>query len=683
MFGSREGRDDRSWRYDGVTSWLRLAGSPRRHLFKAALLTLLLFQLFPPAAAQVRPVELEGFIVTGTPVPRAVGTEGSHVTILDGEELRLRGMSRMTDVLAEVPGLVVVQSGSYGSVASVFFRGAESDHVKVLMDGVEMNQSGGGIDLAGIAVWDVERVEVVRGPASALYGSNALAGVIHIITRRGRGSPSLSAFGGFGSYGRRELSAAVRGGTASTAYALSLSRLGSDGILELNNQLENLVISGSVQARLDESTRVSFSGRYGDRTFHFPTDGAGNVVDENAFTFGDEMTLGAEAVRSLSPFVELRAALSTYGWDGGTQDEPDGPADTLGFFAFSSLDAFRRTSADVRASVTPWEGSVVSGGVHVEQARQRSLSQSQSEFGFSSGQSHYRRSNQAYYAHFQAEGESWAGNGGLRLEDNQQFGAFLTYQGGFSYLLAASGTRLRGSLGRGFKEPTFLEAYATGWVVGNPDLRPERSLAWETGLEQSLGEGGSSLSLTWFQQSLEDLIQYTFLTPEPGAPNYFNVARARTRGLEADARVFVGSFGLSGAYTYLTSRVLDAGFDEGDGAVFVDGEPLIRRPGHQASGTATYRWERASLSGSVRWVGSRQDRDFSAWPTAAVELPAYLLLGLAGELDVLAPRDGKAGFTLHLKGENLLGKEYQEIFGFRAPGRSVVVGGRVRLGGRG
>jgi vitamin B12 transporter len=381
MFGTREGRDQRSWDYDWVTGRIRSSGSPRRHLFKAALLTLLLFQLSPPSAAQVRPVELEGFIVTGTPVPRAVGTEGSHVTILDGEELRLRGMSRMADVLAEVPGLVVAQSGSYGSVTSVFFRGAESDHVKVLMDGVEMNQSGGGIDLSGIAVWDVERVEVVRGPGSALYGSNALAGVIHIITRRGRGSPALSASGGFGSYGRRELSAAVKGGTTSTAYALSLSRMGSDGILDINNQFESLVVSGNVQARLDESTRVSFSGRYGDRTFHFPTDGAGNVVDENAFSFADEMTLGAEAVRSLSSRVELRAAVSTYGWDGGTQDEPDGPADTLGFFAFSSLDAFRRTSADLRASLSPWGGAAVSGGVQVEQARQRSFSQSQSEFG--------------------------------------------------------------------------------------------------------------------------------------------------------------------------------------------------------------------------------------------------------------------------------------------------------------
>jgi vitamin B12 transporter len=648
---------------------------------RVLMFALLLFPL--PAAGQIRPIELEGFIVTGTPVPRAVGTEGSHVTILDGEELRLRGRARMADVLAEVPGLVVVGSGSYGSVTSVFFRGAESDHVKVLVDGVEMNQAGGGIDLAGLAVWDVERVEVVRGPASALYGSSALAGVIHIITRRGRGPPAVSVSGGLGSYGRQEWSAGLEGATASTGYALSLSRTRSDGILELNNQSENLVVSGGVQSRLDGATRVSLSGRYSDRTYHFPTDGAGNVVDRNAFSFGDEMALAAEAIRMLFPRVEVRAAVSTYGWDGGSQDEPDGPADTLGFYGFSSLDAFRRTSADLRSSLTPWNGLVVSAGVQLEQARQRSFSESLSEFGPSTGRSHYRRSNRAYYAHLMTEAPGWAGNAGFRVEDNEQYGSFFTYQAGVSYLLAPLGTRVRASLGRGFKEPTFLETSATGYTVGNPDLRPERSRAWDAGLEQPLGGGASVLSVTWFRQSLYDLIQYTFLTPEPGGPNFFNVARARIQGLEADARVAAGALGLSGGYTYLSSRVLDAGFDEGDGAVFVEGASLIRRPRHQVSGAATYRFSRASVSGGFRWVGLRHDRDFSVWPAAPVDLPAYTLLRLAGEVDVVEAGEGRPAVSLHLRGENLLGEEYQEVLGFRAPGRSLVVGGRVRFGGRG
>ena len=131
-----------------------------------SVLTVVALLSSPSAAwAQITPVELEGFIVTGTPVPRLVGMEGSHVSILDGEELRARGIARLTDALAAVPGLVLAQNGSYGGVASLFFRGAESDQMKVLLDGVEVNQVGGGFDFSGLLVADVERIEVARGPA--------------------------------------------------------------------------------------------------------------------------------------------------------------------------------------------------------------------------------------------------------------------------------------------------------------------------------------------------------------------------------------------------------------------------------------------------------------------------------------------------------------------------------------
>ena len=122
---------------------------PRRFGHLAAIAALLLF-LPAPGTGQIRPVELEGFIVTGAPVPRTAGTVSSHVTVLEGDELRLRGVIRVAEALAEVPGLVVVQNGSYGSLTSTYFRGAEGDHVKILVDGVEMNQAGGGFDLAGL-----------------------------------------------------------------------------------------------------------------------------------------------------------------------------------------------------------------------------------------------------------------------------------------------------------------------------------------------------------------------------------------------------------------------------------------------------------------------------------------------------------------------------------------------------
>lgn len=645
-------------------------------------MTWFLLLIFLPSSGmgQIRPIELEGFVVTGTPVPRTAGAVASHVTVLEGDELRFRGVTRVAEALSEVPGLVVIQNGSYGSLTSTYFRGAEGDHVKVLVDGVEMNQAGGGFDLAGLLVSDVERIEVARGPSSALYGSDAMAGVIHVITRRGKGPRRASFSANGGTYGRVNWSADLHGGIGTSGYSFSLARAVSDGILDFNNDYRNTVFSGKVFAAPGERTRLELSGRYSDRTYHFPTDGSGNVEDLNAFTFGEEWTVMAEASRMVSDGFEVMATLKTYGWDGGSDDRSDGPADTLGYYGYTSEDSFQRTSGDLRLNVATWAGSVLSVGVELEQEDQHSVSESFSQYGPSHGDTRYERWNRGYYAHFVSEGAGWAGNLGARLEDNQQYGEFFTYQAGISRSISSSGTRLRGSLGKGLKEPAFLETSSTGFTVGNPDLKPEQSLVWEVGMEQALGPDGISASLTWFHQRLQDLIQYTFSSPEVGGANFFNVAEARTQGLEAGIVAPLDDLTLSAAYTYLDSEVLDAGFDEGDGAVFVTGRPLIRRPSHQGSLRAAYRFPRWTLSGSARWVGDRADRDFSGWPSAPVELPSYTVLNLGAEVTVVSPENRRMGINLQMRGENLLNEEYQEIFGFDAPGRAFLVGFQMTFG---
>jgi len=642
---------------------------------------LLLLLLCPvPGLGQLRPIELEGFVVTGTPVPRTAGTVASHVTVMEGEDLRLRGVTRVVEALSEVPGLVVVQNGSYGSVTSTFFRGAEGDHVKVLVDGVEMNQVGGGFDLSGLLLSNVERIEVVRGAASALYGSDAMAGVIHIITRRGKGPRTVSLSASGGSFGRANWGADLHGGIGGAGYSLSLARSTADGILDLNNDYQNTSASGKLFFDLDPKTRFEVSGRYSDRTYHFPTDGSGNVVDQNSFTFGEEWNASAEVGRMFSDRVEIVAALKAYGWDGGSDDLPDGPADTLGYFGYTSEDSFQRTSGDLRLNVVPWAGSVLSLGAEVEEEDQHSVSESFSQFGGSTGDSRYERWNRGYYAHLVSEASGWSGNVGVRLDDNQQYGEFFTYQAGISYSILSSGTRFRGSMGRGLKEPAFLETSSTGFTVGNPELEPERSLVWEVGAEQTLGGAGVTTSLTWFRQTLQDLIQYTYSTPVPGGPNFFNVAEARVQGIEAVLTAPLGALVLSGGYTYLDSEVLDAGFDEGVGAVFVEGGALVRRPRHQGRLGALLHFAKGSVNGSVRWTGSRSDRDFSIWPALPVELSSYALVTLGADLSVVSAVGGRPGINLQIQGQHLLDHRYQEVFGFHAPGRAFLFGFHMTFG---
>jgi len=636
----------------------------------------------PPARAQTRPgpYELKGFVVTGTPVARSASAVGSYVTVLEGVGLRSRGVTRVTDALRAVPGLVVVESGSYGSVTSVFFRGSESDHTKVLIDGVAVNQAGGSFDFSGLQMANVERIEIVRGPASALYGSDAMAGVIHVITRRGAAGASGSVSVKGGTFGRLDWKTDIHGGSDRTSYGFALSRLSSDGILEFNNQHESTTLEGSVQHRADEQTWLSLSGRYSDRTFNFPTDGSGNLVDDNQFTFGDEVSLGLDATRLLGDRFELKGMARLYDWDGGTDDQPDSPADTLGFYAFSSLDDFRRASVEVQGNLDIQSLAVLSAGVELEDMEQRSFSEYASEYGPGSSQSRSDRTNVGYYAHLMGERRGLAGNAGIRLEDNEQYGTFVTYQLGLSYALTDSGTRFRGTLGSGLKEPTFFEAYATGFTTGNPDLRPEKSLVWDLGVEQTLGSSGASISLSWFDQTFEDLIQYTGSPPEPTAPNFYNVAKASSRGLETEVQVPLGPLYLGGGYTYLDTKVLDSGFDEGEGATFVEGEALLRRPSHQLSLEAGWRFDRGTLSADGRYVGSRSDRDFGAWPAAPVELAAYTVLNLGADVRLADAAGGRPGFTLQLRAENLLDEGYEEVFNFRAPGRAFILGGRMDFG---
>ena len=649
-----------------------------------SLLLLLFLGLVPDSVAQTPPdpiYELEGLVVTGTPVPRALSALGAHVTVVEGDDLRTRGVARVIDALREVPGITVVQGGSFGAVASVFLRGAESDHVQVLVDGVQVNQPGGAYDFASLTTENVDRIEIVRGPASALYGSDAMSGVIQIITRAGTGTPRGSLTVRAGSFGRRDLTADLYGGTDDVSYGFALSRLSTDGILAFNNEHRNTSFSGNVGLHADSSTAGRLSIRAGQREYHFPTDGAGDVVDENALTFEDEVSVALDVSRVVSDRLELRGLLTSYQVDSGSDDLPDGPADTTGFYGFNSLNAVSRTAADVRANLSVASATVATLGFELEDQSQRSFSESSSQFGPSTGRSDDERWNRGVYGHVVTSAGPLSANGGLRLEDNERFGGFVTWQIGAAYAFSETG-RLRGAAGRAIKEPTFFENFATGFTRGNPELEPERSTSWEVGIEQELASGALRFQATYFDQSFRDLIQYTFSTAGPTDPNYYNAAAATARGIEIGATASVGAFRASAELTWLATETSDSGFDEGDGAMFVKGAALLRRPETQVH--ASVAWAVAAgthVSVTARRVGSRGDRDFSAFPAMPVTLQAYTVVDVGAEVSLIEPAGGRPGLTLTARGENLFDQAYQEVYGFAAPGRGLYVGGWVGVGG--
>lgn len=625
-----------------------------------------------PAPAQEYPFRLEGLVVTASPTPRAAGEVARTVTVLEGEDLRAAGHALVSDALRTVPGLSVVRGGSFGAVTSVFLRGGESDHVQVLVDGVQVNQPGGAFDFAGLTLDNVERIEIVRGPLSSLYGSDAMAGVIHVITRAGRGAPRLEASLRAGSFSRREGSVSVHGGGEDAGWSFSLARLRSDGVLPLNNGFENTVLGGSVRLAPDAATRAGVAVRLAERRYRFPTDGSGAVVDENAFTFGDEASVSLTASRVLSALASVQAGMTLAQSDGGTDDQADSPADTLGSFGFTSLDHVRRATADVRLHLSRG-GAVATVGVEVEAQEQRSFSESLSEWGPSAGRSEYARDNRAGYAHVAGERGPISFAAGVRLEDNERFGSFGSWDVEAAWNAGRS-TRVRATAGRGVKEPTFFENFARGWVTGNPDLRPEQSRSLEVGVEQSLAGDRVHLRGVWFDQRFRDLIQYVSPAPSPGAPNYLNVAGASASGIELGASARSGGVRVGADWSWLRTRVEEAGGSGGEGDDFVPGSRLLRRPAHTFSAQASYARRGATVDARVRVVGARDDRDFSTWPARRLQLPRYTSLDLGLEAPLGSVR-------LNLRAENLLDARYEEIAGFPAPGRGLYLGARVAFGG--
>jgi vitamin B12 transporter len=223
--------------------------------------------------ARISPV-----VVTATRSPLPAERTPASVTVLTGERLRAEGITTLADALRTVPGLAIVQSGSFGGATSVFIRGGESKYTKILVDGVPMNDAGGAFDLSTLSTDNLDRIEIVRGPASVLYGSDAMAGVVQLFTRRGSGATHGDVAARAGGFGSRDVEASARGGDARLSYSVAAAHHATDGFQAFNSGFRQGVGSALVGATLG-AFDGSLSARFTDRELHFPTNGAGQVVD--------------------------------------------------------------------------------------------------------------------------------------------------------------------------------------------------------------------------------------------------------------------------------------------------------------------------------------------------------------------------------------------------------------------
>jgi vitamin B12 transporter len=635
----------------------------------SALLLLVAVAQQPQDTVVLKPV-----VVTATRVAAPAAAVPVTVTVLTGKSLQERGLRTVADALRESGGVTVVETGGPGSQTSLFLRGGESDYVKVLLDGVPLNLPGGAIDLADLTLDNVDRIEIVRGPASVLYGSDAVTGVVEIFTRGGGGGAQrISAGARAGTRNATEFTGDASGGGPRAGYAVSVSRFGSEGLYPYNSEYRNTSVSARLRVAPDLRTSASLAYGYGDNVYHFPTDGAGAPSDSNQVSTERGPTVSASLTRFLGDHLDLRATTTLRELRQLTLNEPDSPGEDG---RFESSDLIQRLGAGVMANWRPGETGnwIVTAGVDYERARQRGRSLFEASFGTFPDSINVRRENRAAFLQVLAGLQRRVSvTVGVRGERNSQFGDHATYRAGVVYR-PREATRFRASAGTGFKEPTFFENYARGFVSGNPALDPERTFSWEAGIDQSFGR--VNVAATYFDQRFRDLIEFTFTPTPPDTVNYFNVAGATARGLELSLDAPLARAVTAGArYTYLRTRVLEPGLDPGPDAAFAPGTRLLRRPAHAFSLNLRAAVRRAVVSVDATHARERDDLDFSR-PAGSrrVTLDALTRLHVGVEVALLPE------VTLLGRIENVLDDRVPEIAGFRPRGRTIMLGGRVGRG---
>ena len=644
----------------------------------AALLALLAGAAATGRAQVIDTTRMTPLVVTATRLPAASNTLANSVTVLEGDDLARAGIGTVADAARVFAGAAVVQGGSFGSVTSLFLRGGQSTYARVLVDGVPINAPGGALNLANLSTLNVERIELVRGPASVLYGSDAVSGVMQVFTRRGAGARAVFALSG-GTYGSSDLSAELAAGGRSAGATLGVSQQTANGLYDYNNRYRNTTVSSSMRFAPDARSEITVAARYGNALFHYPTDGSGFQNDSNAYARARTLTASVEAGRFLTPRLEARVLAGYSESRDSTVDAQDNAADTNGIYAYHSTGVQARTSADLRFNIHAGTASIVTVGGAIEAERARGTNSYQSSFGPGGGSTAGDRTNRAAYAQIVTgwRDRAWL-QAGARVDDNTLFGRFVTWRVGLAARIA-SATRVRMNVGTAFKEPTFDESVSGGFTVGNPALKPERSRSWEVGLEQGFSGRRGSVSLAYFAETFRDMIQYTFAPPPPDSANYFNIAGANASGVEVEGRYAPSrALRLRAQFTWLRTSVADSGFD---GAQFAPGRPLIRRPAYSGALTADV-VPVGRLSGGVRviYAGRREDLDFSQYPAARVALTAYTRLDLWGEaLLVRSPGRGSS-VSLTARLDNAGGARYTEVFGFRTPGRLLKAGVRIEAG---
>lgn len=649
---------------------LSIAQAQQAPLGPVPVVTLPMPGAVSPGAGPV--ITLPDLVVGADRTPVPMNLVNASVTVVRREEIERRQWRTLTDVLGQSPGVSVTTSGGPGKTTQFFMRGMNANHGVVLIDGVRVDDPSGvngSPNLAHLRLENVERIEIVRGPMSTLYGSDALGGVINIVTRKGSGRPSASLAVEAGSYGTVNADGLVSGSYGPLSFAFGASASIADGFsvaadgrstnrapLDYDGY-RNLSLNGRLGFDVADWLKLQWFGRYARTRTHYD---AFRAEDPNIY----------ETTRALSTRVQADIEL----WDGRSKttlawsfaeterrdvDETDA-FNTV--FTPDSRNRGRRMQLEATTSLSPVE--MVNVVVGVEARRDSLLSENFNATGGRTSSTAAAVWTRGVFANLRfTPVDDLSFTLGTRVENHDAFGTAATWRLGASYLVRETDTKIRGSVGTAFKAPSLDQLYVnfpSFNFFANRNLRPERSTGFEVGIDQKLFDGKLTFGATVFHNMVSDLIQTS--SCGTSCSTLTNVARARVDGVELSLDLRPSeTLNFRADYTFTNAHNL------------LTGAPLLNRPRHQVNLHAN--WQ--PLAGW--WVGAglayrrgRYETDFSTFPSRTVEMAGYTTVRLTTSYDVTQ------WLQLFGRVENVTDTYYEEPLGFRTPRLSAYAGARVK-----
>ncbi len=642
----------------------------------------------------------ERVVVSATRTPTGIEESGVSASVFTGNDLAQRQFPAVPDLLREVPGLNVVQSGRRGSITSLFTRGGQSTSTLFLLDGVPLNEPGGQIDLSSLTTAGLDRVEVVRGAESALFGSDAASGVVQLFTARGDAEtrrPHGSASYERGNFQTDHWTANVNGGLFDRIdYSLTADQFHNVGMFT-NDYFRNTSGTANVGFHLTNATQIravyreydSVTGNPGQVGYGgYTLDAYGGnrqstlsvrVDDVRGSHFVQRFSVGYDRLRNLfedsgaTPTIPVAALVENVASptprvylvrqvppDFADADVPAGLSlvkSAIYDFPSSFTGVDDRTSLEYQGTWTQRGGALVFGYRYERQS------------GDISGVNALRRNNGGFIHEQYSIGRRLFLTGGARVENSTTFGTRFVPRGSATYqLLGAHGplasTFLRASAGRGYTEPSLLENFAQdAYYVGNPKLKPEKTTMFDAGVVQELFNRRVRVEATYFRNSFRDLIVFD---SSSFPSTWSNVDRSQARGVETSGTVRVYKYvQLSANYTHMSTRIVATNSSNPYTGV---GQELPRRPKDAGSAWLSITPRRWSFMIGGRAMGERQDSDYTFGITRN---PGYGTMFLSGSYQV------SRHLSPYFRMDNVLDERYEEVLGYTALSRSVIGGVRV------